>query len=139
MLLSKRNFLNYRNQLAASVSVSVQESNVSATIVEPTPQKIEDKKEVTVEKTTIKGIVFKVQIAASARSLELTPANFKGLKGLSVQKSENLYRYFYGQANQYKAAQTLKKIAVKAGYDYAFIVAFKDGVKINISDAISQK
>ena len=131
--------LNYRNQLAASVSVSVQDSNVSDTMVEPTPKKTVNKRAVTVEKTTAKGIVFKVQIAASARSLELTPANFKGLKGLSVQKAENLYRYFYGKANQYKAAEILKQTAVKAGYDYAFIVAFKDGVKINISDAISQK
>jgi N-acetylmuramoyl-L-alanine amidase len=85
-----------------------------------------------------KGVIFKVQIAASARSLELTKANFNGLKEVSVQKGEKLYRYFYGQAIKYKSAKKLKQKAIKAGYEHAFLVAFKDGVKINISDAISQ-
>ena len=52
-------------------------------------------------------------------------------------KGDKLYRYFYGQANQYKAAKRLKQKAIKAGYEHAFIVAFKDGIKIKISDAIS--
>ena len=80
-----------------------------------------------------------MQIAASSKVLALTKANFKGLKELSRQKSGSLYRYFYGQTKQYKTAERLKQKAIKAGYENAFLVAFKDGVKINISDAISPK
>lgn len=130
--------LNYRNQLAASVS--------SSAIDQKTPEEVkastvtlEDKKKAPSVNSNSSGIVFKVQIAASARSLELTKANFKGLKGVSVQKGDKLYRYFYGLANQYKVAEKLKQKAIKAGYEHAFLVAFKDGIKINISDAISQQ
>lgn len=130
--------LNYRNQLAASVSSSAIDQKTPEEVKASTVS-LEDKKKAPSVNSNSSGIVFKVQIAASARSLELTKANFKGLKGVSVQKGDKLYRYFYGLANQYKVAEKLKQKAIKAGYEHAFLVAFKDGIKINISDAISQQ
>ena len=129
--------LNYRDQLAASVSSAAIDQNAPPEI-DSTTTVFEEKKETSPANKMSEEVIFKVQIAASARSLELTKANFKGLKGVSVQKGEKLYRYFYGEASQYKAAKRLKQKAIKAGYEHAFLVAFKDGVKINISDAISQ-
>ena len=129
--------LNYRDQLAASVSSAAIDQNAPPEI-DSTTTVVEEKKETSPANKMSEGVIFKVQIAASARSLELTKANFEGLKGVSVQKGEKLYRYFYGEASQYKAAKRLKQKANKAGYEHAFLVAFKDGVKINISDAISQ-
>ena len=129
--------LNYRDQLAASVSSAARDQNTPPEI-DSTTTIVEEKMAAPPANKFSEGVVFKVQIAASARSLELTKANFKGLKGVSVQKGKKLYRYFYGEANQYKAAKRLKQKAIKAGYEHAFLVAFKDGVKINISDAISQ-
>ena len=129
--------LNYRDQLAASVSSAAIDQNAPPEI-DSTTTVVEEKKETSPANKMSEEVIFKVQIAASARSLELTKANFKGLKGVSVQKGEKLYRYFYGEASQYKAAKRLKQKAIKAGYEHAFLVAFKDGVKINISDAISQ-
>jgi len=129
--------LNYRDQLAASVSSAAIDQNAPPEI-ESTTTIVEEKKEASPANKMSEGVIFKVQIAASARSIELTKANFKGLKGVSVQKGKKLYRYFCGEVNQYKAAKRLKQKAIKAGYEHAFLVAFKDGVKINISDAISQ-
>lgn len=133
-----RAILNYKNQLAASVSSG---EVLDMSPIEKATTAVVEKEEVktTNSQAFNKGIVFKVQIAASSKMLALTKANFKGLKGLSRQKSGNLYRYFYGEVKQYKAAERLKQKAVKAGYEHAFLVAFKDGVKINISDAISPK
>ena len=133
-----RAILNYKNQLAASVSSG--EVLDKSPIEKATTAVVEKEEAKTTNSQAFnKGIVFKVQIAASSKMLALTKANFKGLKGLSRQKSGNLYRYFYGEVKQYKAAELLKEKAVKAGYEHAFLVAFKDGVKINISDAISPK
>ena len=129
--------LNYRDQLAASVSSAAIDQNAPPEI-DSTTTVVEEKKETSPANKMSEEVIFKVQIAASARSLELTKANFEGLKGVSVQKGEKLYRYFYGEASQFKAAKRLKQKAIKAGYEHAFLVAFKDGVKINISDAISQ-
>lgn len=128
--------LNYKDQLAASVSTTAVDQKVSEEVNIPT-EAVKDEKQTSPVNSGKRGIVFKVQIAASSRSLELTKANFKGLRGVSVLKGDKLYRYFYGQANQYKAVKRLKQKAIKAGYEHAFIVAFKDGVKIKISDAIS--
>jgi N-acetylmuramoyl-L-alanine amidase len=133
-----RAILNYKNQLAASVSSG--EVLDKSPIEKATTAVVEKEEAKTTNSQAFnKGIVFKVQIAASSKMLALTKANFKGLKGLCRQKSGNLYRYFYGEVKQYKAAELLKEKAVKAGYEHAFLVAFKDGVKINISDAISPK
>ena len=128
--------LNYKDQLAASVSTTAVDQKVSEEVNIPT-EAVKNEKQTSPVNSGKRGIVFKVQIAASSRSLELTKANFKGLRGVSVLKGDKLYRYFYGQANQYKVAKRLKQKAIKAGYEHAFIVAFKDGIKIKISDAIS--
>ena len=127
--------LNYKDQLAASVSTKAIDQKVSEEVNIPTAAAKDEKQ--TSPVNSGKNILFKIQIAASSRLLELTKANFKGLRGVSVLKGDKLYRYFYGQANQYKAAKRLKQKAIKSGYEHAFIVAFKDGEKIKISDAIS--
>ena len=80
-----------------------------------------------------------MQIAASSKSLPLTKANFKGLNNLSKIKTGKLYRYYYGEASSYKAAKKLKEKTIKQGYEYAFIVAFKAGEKIDLNSAISQE
>jgi N-acetylmuramoyl-L-alanine amidase len=46
--------------------------------------------------TSDKGVVYKVQISASGKSLELVPSNFKGLDQLSKDDSTSVIKYFYG-------------------------------------------
>ena len=71
--------------------------------------------------------VYKVQIAASRRRLELKSYNFKGLKDLSVIKEGRLYRYFYGNTYDYDKILKNKKQAISKGYKKSFIVTFKNG------------
>ena len=124
--------INYKKQLEASVvkedqAVIVAEKETAA--VKENPAKTID----------TNGIVFKVQIAAISKSIDLSRKNFKGLTNLSKEKSGNLFRYFYGETDSYDEAEKLKKKAIKKGYKHAFLVAYKDGVKIKISEAISTK
>ena len=87
--------------------------------------------------TSNEGIVFKVQIAASGKKLELTPANFKGLNNLSVTNdSGNLYKYMYGNASTYADAKQNLAEARAKGFEGAYVVAFKDGKKINLQEAL---
>jgi len=86
--------------------------------------------------TSDKGITFKVQIAASGRKLETKSSNFKGLRTISREQEGSLYKYFYGNEDSYDDAQDRLKEAKAKGYSSAFIVAYKDGVKIKLSDAI---
>ncbi|NHM03726.1 N-acetylmuramoyl-L-alanine amidase [Flavobacterium celericrescens] len=89
-----------------------------------------------VEKQSNKGIVYKVQIAASSKKLKTVPQNFKGLKPISVETSGKLFKYFYGMETQYEEAKKRLDEAKKKGYSSAYIVAYKDGIKINLADAI---
>ncbi|MCL9770291.1 N-acetylmuramoyl-L-alanine amidase [Flavobacterium sp. HXWNR69] len=85
---------------------------------------------------TEKGIVFKVQISASTKEIEVIPSNFKGLEPISFEKSGNLYKYYYASEKSFDLAKQKLTIAKQKGYSSAFIVAYKDGIKISITDAI---
>ena len=82
------------------------------------------------------GIVFKVQISASSSKLKTSPSNFKGLNSVSIEQSGKLYKYFYGNENSYDEIKLKLSEAKDKGYTSAFVVAYKDGVKISLSEAI---
>lgn len=83
-----------------------------------------------------KDIEFKVQIAASSKLLETKPYNFKGLKDVTRLKEGSLYKYFYGNSSNFETIKTLEQEAKTKGYASCFVVAFKEGKKIALSDAL---
>ena len=89
-----------------------------------------------IEEVDEKGVVYKVQIAASRNDLELVPSNFKGLGNVSKLKSGTLIKYYYGSTNSYETAQSLQKEAREKGFKEAFAVAFKKGEKISVKEAL---
>ncbi|WP_333809017.1 N-acetylmuramoyl-L-alanine amidase family protein [Flavobacterium sp.] len=88
------------------------------------------------DKVSDKGIVFKIQISASTKELATTPSNFKGLSPISMEANGSLYKYFYASEKNYDTAKQKLEEAKQKGYNTAFIVAYKDGIKIRITDAI---
>lgn len=127
--------LNYKNQLDNAVSNSVRvEAPISKEKVAITEKESSTAAPV---KATSSGVVFKVQIAASSRKIDPSPVNFKGLSDISIEQSKALFRYYYGATSSYKTAKKLKKQALKKGYKNAFLVSFKNGRKIKLSEAIS--
>jgi len=83
-----------------------------------------------------KGIVFKVQLSASSKKLELTPNNFNGLKNISMLAENKFYKYMYGETSDYEEAKKQLQEAKSKGYDSAYLIAFKNGEKISIQDAL---
>ncbi len=84
----------------------------------------------------VTDIVFKVQIAASSKSLETKPYNFKGLNNISRTKENNLYKYYYGKTSNYNTIKKLEEEAKTAGFKTGYIVAFKAGEKITLTEAL---
>ncbi len=82
------------------------------------------------------NIVFKVQLAASSNKLEPKPSNFNGLTDISREKEGKLYKYFYGYTSDYNKIKQLQTEAQKKGYPSSFIVAYKDGKRIDLNDAL---
>ncbi|MDO6598017.1 N-acetylmuramoyl-L-alanine amidase [Oceanihabitans sp. 2_MG-2023] len=100
-----------------------------------TPQ--EEFPSVTNEKEQIiENVVFKVQIAASSRKLAPKAYNFKGLDAISREKEGALYKYFHGYTSDFTKAKNLQANAKSKGYTSCFIVAFKDGIKITLDQAL---
>ncbi|MNR48757.1 hypothetical protein D3C85_1680360 [compost metagenome] len=87
-------------------------------------------------KNTPKGTVFKVQLIASIKKTPLEPKNFKGLTNVTMLYENNIYKYFYQETSDYQAAQKYLQEAKSKGYGASFLIAYKDGEKISIQDAI---
>ena len=81
-------------------------------------------------------IIFKVQLLATQKNLEVNTKNFKGLNGVSAVFENNFYKYMYGETTNYNEAKKLLQQAKSNGFNTAYLIAIKDGQKINIQDAI---
>lgn len=134
--------LSYKKEYYGSSTQIVDEKpeKTSAEIpdVQDTPKSKDEPKVVEDKSVDAKGVVFKVQISASGKKIELLPKNFKGLDSTSFIEENGLYKYFYAQTSSYDEAKKNLAEAKSKGYDSAFIVAFKNGKKITIQEALKQ-
>jgi len=131
----KEYFGSGENEQAAEKYVSKSEPEEKEFETREVDVKKEEPKEASNAST--RGVVFKVQISASGKKLDLTPANFKGLSNLSVATDNGtLFKYMYGNTSDYNVAKQNLAEAKAKGFDSAYIIAFKDGKKVNLQDAI---
>lgn len=88
------------------------------------------------EPMIVDGVTFKVQIAASSKELEAKSYNFKGLTNISREKVGAIFKYFSGTTSDYNKAKELEIRAQSSGYPDAYIVAYKEGKRIDLSQAL---
>ena len=81
--------------------------------------------------------IFKVQISSGRTKRSPKDSQFKGLANVEFYEEGGLFKYTVGNSPDYNAiAQLRKEILDK--FPGAFIIAFKNGVKINVNEAISE-
>nr|WP_037321682.1 N-acetylmuramoyl-L-alanine amidase [Salegentibacter sp. Hel_I_6] len=85
------------------------------------------------------GITFKIQLAAGSKRLETKPYNFKGLENVERSREDGLFKYYYGATSDYIKISELHNKAKQSGYPSSYIVAFKDGSKITVNEALKSK
>jgi len=85
---------------------------------------------------TKEGVLFRVQVVASSKIVELKSVNFKGLDNITMLKEDSMYKYFYNETTDYNHARKALEVAKNKGYTSAFLVAYKNGKKISIQEAI---
>ena len=120
--------ISYKNNLA----LATDDSQNPVITQEEIDKAIEDTKD-----RMYPNITFKVQLAAVNRKINTKPSNFKGLKEVERVKEGSLNKYYYGDTSNYNKIILLKKFAKEKGYDSCYIVAFKDGKKLKLSDVLN--
>jgi N-acetylmuramoyl-L-alanine amidase len=81
--------------------------------------------------------VFKIQILASDRKLSNGDKALKGLEDCETFEENDFHKYTYGASTDYNEIYNLRKKIIDK-FPQAFIIAFKDGKKVNVVDAIKE-
>ena len=81
--------------------------------------------------------VFKIQILTGRQKLKTTDRQFKGLADVDCFEEAGMYKYTVGASSDYNAiARQRREILDK--FPEAFIIAFKNGQKMNVNEAIAE-
>ena len=83
------------------------------------------------------GLVFKIQFLTSDRLLKPNDKRLKGLKGVEHYRENGIYKYTYGASPDYNKVLRTRRSVTPLFHD-AFIIAFKNGKKMNINAAINE-
>ena len=128
-------FSSYYKQYGAVKTSSAKPKKATATAPAAKPTQTTVAKPA--QKTTGSSApVFKIQILTSDKQLAAKDKRLKGLRA-EYYKEKGLYKYTHGSSENYNEIVALrKKIAPK--FKEAFIIAFRDGVRIDTQEAIKE-
>lgn len=119
-----RAFLNYKG-------------NTNTQTISVKQEKILETPKINKANTSSKPI-FKIQILASDRVLPQNSKQFKGLKPVSWYKENGMIKYTFEEDEDYNKILRIKRKVVDPKFKDAFIIAFKNGKKLNINQAIKE-
>ena len=132
-----RAFIKYKEQNGSPIA-----RRNEPPIVTETPKassQTEKKTSATPKKQASKGEkpIFKIQILTSDKKLSANNKQFKGLSPVGYYQEKGIYKYTYGESTDYnKILRTKRQIETK--FKGAFIIAFKNGEKVDVNQAIKE-
>lgn len=95
------------------------------------PQVVTSTKKDSIEKSipveVSNEIIYKIQLSASSKKIDLISSNFKGLRNISSIFNNNIYKYMYGETSNLDEAKRMQIEAKSKGFADAFVVVSKDG------------
>jgi N-acetylmuramoyl-L-alanine amidase len=75
-------------------------------------------------------IVFYIQLIASAKKLSTQDKIYKDFRNVKESFEGGMYKYLIGESIQLEKVQKAKEDAKNKGYKDAFVVKYKNGVRI---------
>ena len=81
--------------------------------------------------------VFKIQILVATKPLPKNDRQFKGVSPIDYYKEKGMIKYTYGESTDYNKIARMKK-EITAKFKDAFIIAFKNGEKMDVHKAIEE-
>lgn len=123
-------FLSYKNEHLARFDTGRNDNAPLLAKNDSKPQRIESA-------VSDGNPVFKIQILTSSSPLKKNDKRLKGITDIDYYKENGIYKYTYMESEDYsKIYSERKKILTK--FKDAFIVAFKNGERMDINEAIKQ-
>lgn len=126
------------NQLAQEKKGLQAETSIKVNAEISLPQNNEENQQITEEQNKYDGAIFRIQISCLTENKKLNDPVFKGLQKMYMWKSGNYYCYAAGEETSYEEATALLEKIKSTGFPDAFLIAFKNGEKISIKEAIKQ-
>jgi N-acetylmuramoyl-L-alanine amidase len=129
----------------------------TVTVVKPPPVEVKEVKKEPVVKETVPGprtgsssipggqllpiydgVYFRVQLSAMRRfrDANATFAQYRLSRPVLVEQHQGYYKYTAGSFPKYSQAQAFKNTAVSKGLSGSFIIAYQNGKRIDIMDAL---
>ena len=130
-------FLSYKKQHTSISGRNKQPTTNAASGTTPKPTNTVPKVTNSSTKTSKSKPVFKIQILTSDKKLNVKSKQFKGLSPVNYYQEKGLYKYTYNESTDYNKVLRIKKQIANKFKD-AFIVAFKDGEKMDVNQAIKE-
>lgn len=147
-----RAFLNYKREhelrltgVSKTIIPAEQEEVEEAPVIAQVPKNTAKatatapkQKPIVVENATNDSeITFKIQILTSSKPLAKNDKRLKGLKGVEYYKEKGIFKYTYGASTDYNKVLRTKR-TITAQFKDAFIIAFRNGEKMNVNEAIAE-
>ena len=82
-----------------------------------------------------KGVIYKIQLGASSKLVNLQSQPWAKVKQIEVQKIKGIHKYLVGEYPSYKEVLKAQKYWKGKGFKDAFVVAYQDGKRISVGEA----
>ena len=131
-------FLTYKNE--QSVALANEETPTTKPAKKPESKQqttTAPKKEKAKVANNNNETVFKLQLFSTSKPLDKNDKRLKGLKNVAYYQEGGLYKYTCGDSANYdEVVRTKQQLASQ--YKGSFIVAFKNGKKIDVKEAVNE-
>jgi N-acetylmuramoyl-L-alanine amidase len=85
------------------------------------------------------GVIYKIQFATFPREIPVSDARFSKILQIEMYFHDGLFKYTSGNFTDFSAATSHQNKMRKSGYNDAFVVAFLNGQRIRIDEALKLK
>ncbi len=127
-----------QDYMASAIYRAFKDYKVMMEGVDTTPvvQAPEAEGPVTVPVVITEGVRFKVQVVTSSEPIDTKAVNFNGMEGVEEHEGAGLFKYTVGNEATLDAARNVQKTCRDKGFEGAFIVAFRNGERIDLQEAV---
>lgn len=114
---------------------NINRSELSPPIIATKQEGLKNEGESTQKKPESPTFYYSVQLIVSGKQRPINNENFSSLDDVYEESIGRLFKYYQGRYSTRKDADEALKIAKRAGYDDAFVVAFDKGKRIGLDTA----